>query len=432
MNVRVILSCLIAFVFTACSPEQSEEQAFQSDRPNYYVVDENLTRIKADFNAMEDKVRLVFVIGPSCGICLRGMDDLNESIVKHVQNDPRVHTLAIHVPALGAKEKHVVGSLPLLSGPRVTHYWDPSGNTGIQYQETLDIPMYAWDLWFFYEPGARWEDGELPPYPDYWEHQLPSLPEDKKLDAQRFAAEVNALLATLPPASEEARMAELQRRDAQLIPVAQGRGYMIRQNHVSRGGYNTLKRIEAIRYEGTAEVGDRSYRLEINTQRPYQYERIVSDGVNESVISWDGANVSRQGPSLGLPVAYQDEFLSSYEFDGWMTDWKAKGHQVWRLGMKKVGERLPWLMEAELTNGRTWHVYVDSHTGDAFRTTLIDSDGNEKIRVEYSDYKDVDGIRLPHQVQYFQEEKLLATDRYSRITVRMAESVGENAEEDTT
>ena len=27
------------------------------------------------------------------------MDDLKESIVKHLQNDPRVHTLAIHVPA---------------------------------------------------------------------------------------------------------------------------------------------------------------------------------------------------------------------------------------------------------------------------------------------------------------------------------------------
>ena len=158
----------------------------------------------------------------------------------------------------------------------------------------------------------------------------------------------------------------------------------------------------------------------------------MSDGENESVIRWDGASVSREGPPLGLPVAYQDEFLSSYEFDGWMTDWKAKGHQVWRLGMKKVGERLPWLMEAELSNGRTWHVYVDSHTGDAFRTALVDSDGKEKIRIEYSDYKETDGFRLPHQVQYFQEEKLLATDRYSRITVSMAESAGENAEEDTT
>ena len=131
MKLPLTLSCSIFLALMACSAEQSEEQVFQSDRPDYYIVDENLTRIRTDFNAMQDKVRLVFNIGPSCGICLRGMDDLNESIVKSIQNDPRAHTLAIHVPALGAEEKHVAGSIPLLAGPRVTHYWDPSGNTGI-------------------------------------------------------------------------------------------------------------------------------------------------------------------------------------------------------------------------------------------------------------------------------------------------------------
>ncbi len=427
MNLRVIISCTIVFVLTACAPESSEDQAFQTDRPDYYVVDEDLSRIKIDFNAMEDKIRLVFIIGPSCGICLRGMDDLNESIVKSIQNDPRIHTLAIHVPALGAKEEHVVGSLPLLSGPRVTHYWDPNGITGLEYKKTLDIPMYAWDLWFVYQPGARWEDGELPPYPDYWEHQLPSLPLDKKLDAQRFAAEVNMRLATLPPSSEEERVAESQRQDPQLIPVAQGRGFMIRQNHASRGGYGALKRIESIQYEGITEVGGHSYRLKVNTQRPYQYERIVGDGDSESLTTWDGAEVNREGSQLDLPVTFQDEILSSYEFDGWMTDWKDKGHQVWRLGMKKVGERLPWLMEAALTNGRTWHIYVDSHTGDAFRNALIDSEGNEKIRIEYSDYKEADGFRLPHQIEYFEDNLLLAVDRFSRITVSMAASASDDA-----
>jgi len=427
MNLRAITTCTVIFALTACTAERSNEQAFQTDRPDFYIVDEDLARIKADFNAMDDKVRLVFIVGPSCGICLRGMDDLNESIVKFIQNDPRAHTLVIHVPALGAEEKHVVGSLPLLSGPRVTHYWDPSGKTGMEYTKTLDIPMYAWDVWFIYKPGVRWEDGQIPPHPDYWEHQLPSLPSNKKLDAERFAAEVNKQLEMLPPSTEAVRVAESQRQDPQLIPVAQGRGFMIRQNHASRGGYETLKRIKSIRYEGTTEVGDHSYRLEVNTERPYQYERAVSNGEVESLISWDGAEVSREGPQLDLPVTVQDEILSSYEFDGWMTDWKDKGHQVWRLGMKKDGERLPWLMEAELANGRTWHIHVDSHTGDAFRSALIDSEGNEKIRIEYSDYKDTDGFRLPHQIDYFENGRLLAKDHFSLIKVGMAASESDNA-----
>ena len=104
---------------------------------------------------------------------------------------------------------------------------------------------------------------------------------------------------------------------------------------------------------------------------------------------------------------------------------KDKGHQVWRLGMKKDGERLPWLMEAELTNGRTWQIYVDSHTGDAFRSSLTDSEGNEKIRIEYSEYKTADGFRLPHQIQYFEDDQLLATDRFSQISVTTVASASD-------
>ncbi|MFQ6005612.1 MAG: hypothetical protein ACE5OQ_08905 [Woeseia sp.] len=281
------VSCAICLALGACSPDQADEPAFLSDRPDYYVVDDDLSRVRSDFNAMQDKVRLLFIVGPSCGICLRGMDDLNESLVKFIQNDPRIHTLVIHVPTLDAEEKHVAGSIPLLSGPRVTHYWDAAGTTGIEFKQALDIPMYAWDLWLVYEPGIRWENDNPPPYPDYWEHQLPSLPADRKLDAERFAGEVNGRLAKLPPASEEARFARIQEHDAGVLPVAQPRGVMIRQNHLSRGGYHALKRIRSIHSEGTTEVGGKTYSLSLETRRPYFYERVVGDPQNQSLTSWE-------------------------------------------------------------------------------------------------------------------------------------------------
>ncbi len=74
-------------------------------------------------------------------------------------------------------------------------------------------------------------------------------------------------------------------------------------------------------------------------------------------------------------------------------------------------------MEAELTNGRTWQIYVDSHTGDAFRQALMGADGQEKIVLEFDDYRESDGFRLPHQVQYFDQGRLLATERFDHIEV---------------
>ena len=149
----------------------------------YFTLEEGLARLKADFNAADEKLRLVFVSGPSCGICLRGLDDLNRSIVESLQSDPRVRTFVIHVPTLGAEEKHVRAAIPLMTGPGVSHYWDKEGNSGLKFQHTLDIPMYAWDVWMIYAPGQVWEADSAPPAPVFWQHQLPGLPKEKRLDA---------------------------------------------------------------------------------------------------------------------------------------------------------------------------------------------------------------------------------------------------------
>lgn len=188
---------LVSLSLSACSSSGAEERASQSEKPEFQVVGPDLSKIRDDFNAMQDKIRLVFIVGPSCGVCLRGMDDLNEAIVREIQNDSRLHTLVIHVPTLGAEERHVAAAIPLLDGPRVTHYWDPEGSTGHEFQEVLDIPMYAWDVWFIYEPGTRWPEGEPAPMPDYWEHQLPGLAEERKLDGDRFAEQVSGRLEDL-------------------------------------------------------------------------------------------------------------------------------------------------------------------------------------------------------------------------------------------
>ncbi|MFQ5609664.1 MAG: hypothetical protein ACE5F8_05275, partial [Woeseiaceae bacterium] len=316
-----------------------------SGKPAYVTLDAELTQLKADFNAMTDKVRLVFISGPSCGICLRGMDDLNEAIVASIQGNPRIHTFVVQVPTLGAKEEHAAAAVGLMPGSRVNHYWDPEGNTGIEFMDSLDIEMYAWDVWMVYEPGAIWDPGAHPPTPVFWQHQLGPLPDESRLDAREFATVVRAKLANMPAVSEESRVAAAQRSEPGIFSVAQPKGVMIQSNHFSRGGYRELKTIQSIRYEGEADIGGRTYSLRVNTERPQRYERVISNGVESSTITFDGANIRRvgNGPEP-LPPPIQNDFLVSYEFDGWMTDWKAKGHNVVRLGMKKHEDRLPWLM----------------------------------------------------------------------------------------
>jgi hypothetical protein len=57
--------------------------------PNDVVLDGSLSALEADFNAQAGKVRLLFIIGPTCGPCLRGLDDMNDALGDIVRNDSR-------------------------------------------------------------------------------------------------------------------------------------------------------------------------------------------------------------------------------------------------------------------------------------------------------------------------------------------------------
>jgi hypothetical protein len=81
----------------------------------------------------------------------------------------------------------------LMNDARATHYWDGAQRLGALYQ-TLELgeqklrgdePM--WDVWLLFGPEARWEKDGAPPKPDWWEHQLRFLPEERRLDPARFA-----------------------------------------------------------------------------------------------------------------------------------------------------------------------------------------------------------------------------------------------------
>ena len=253
---------------SACGPNDAGDSAvdWEQQGPGYVVMGDDLQQLKDDFNANEGRVRLLFISGPTCGICLRGMADLNDAFIAASQGDDRLVTFVVHVPALGAREEHVAGAIPLLRGPRIHHYWEDSGIIGQHLTEVMDVGMYVWDFWAIYGPDARW-DGLLPPAPDYYEHQLGvtsgrfrGFPREKVLDAERFAAEAASYLARIDadrfvvqevPVADETELLA----DGTVIPVvAQPRNVAVRQHIIGRGGYKNLKRIQAIRAAGSIKT----------------------------------------------------------------------------------------------------------------------------------------------------------------------------------
>jgi len=80
--------------------------------------------------------------------------------------------------------------------PRASHYWDDSERLMRDYQQVLGLSEEAWDVYLLYAPDAKW-DGELPPKPVYWMHQLGSRPYPRVngpwFDAGEMSARIRAL-----------------------------------------------------------------------------------------------------------------------------------------------------------------------------------------------------------------------------------------------
>ena len=167
----------------------------------YVVLDKSLSQLRADFNANVGKVRMLYIVGPTCGICLRGMSDLQETVYSKKSDDPRIVTFVIHVPTLGAHEANVAPASRLITNRYTTHYWEETGITGRLMQQVMGVDKYVWDFWAIYAPDVRWSDERLMPAPSFWQHQLDGLPPEKKLNANVFASKVDEFLAQVSTAS---------------------------------------------------------------------------------------------------------------------------------------------------------------------------------------------------------------------------------------
>lgn len=83
----------------------------------------------------------------------------------------------------------------LIPDPRVVHYWAPTQEVGVAFQEPIGLTTEpAWDVYLLYPPGAPWH-GEPPPGPAFFMHQLSGrLPGGAILDGDRLHAEIQKRL----------------------------------------------------------------------------------------------------------------------------------------------------------------------------------------------------------------------------------------------
>jgi len=88
----------------------------------------------------------------------------------------------VWVPMNRGLERDVPNATKEVWDARARHYWDDAGWTTNAYKDVLGgFPFEsAWDTYILYGPDAKW-DGDKPPKPAYWMHQLGSAQRPRAL-----------------------------------------------------------------------------------------------------------------------------------------------------------------------------------------------------------------------------------------------------------
>jgi hypothetical protein len=181
----------------AANTTDAAQAAAEQKRAKLTVLSDDLRELKEAFNADQGLARVLMIVSPQCPACRRGAGFVEKQALAQIKSDRlKVYVVWIRRFPLRDTRDAAQEATTLVPDDRSRHFWDGAGRLGQAYAKVVDLPhqkKFAWDVYFVFDPKARWGDG--PPKPDFWMHQLGGPDTGNMLDGAKFR---EAILKRLP------------------------------------------------------------------------------------------------------------------------------------------------------------------------------------------------------------------------------------------
>lgn len=156
-------------------------------------------QLRDEFNRASDRVRVVALLSPTCGVCQKGQRVV-KSVFSKYPNDARLRGFVVWLPMLPSDSKEAAGAQAAsFVDQRLVQQWDGDRSSGNLMAKTLALKGSGWDVYLLYAPGVKWT-GDQPPAPTFWMHQLRAedgADQRACLNPAVFIGKVAALLGTM-------------------------------------------------------------------------------------------------------------------------------------------------------------------------------------------------------------------------------------------
>jgi len=188
------------------------------------------------------------------------------------------------------------------------------------------------------------------------------------------------------------------------------------------GGKEAIQKVTSRDMKGTLDNSDdgTTSPAEVFTKAPNKYLEVVKLGdAGEALQGWNGETGWGKDPDSGLHDTEKAEQIAAKRDYHLYRKIRLKDlfPKMALSGKTKVDDRDAYIIEATSPDGATEKWYFDAESGllvrrDFERVTI--DDGIVLYEMDYDDYKDVDGLKLPHTV-YRKTPDYTLTYRFTEI-----------------
>lgn len=177
---------------------------------------------------------------------------------------------------------------------------------------------------------------------------------------------------------------------------------IVAKNLAARGGVDKLRALQTVKLTGTITAQGMSVPMTTWAKRPdlmrqemrFQDKKVVSafDGTTAWVMDERRGGLPQELTGDALALAQEDA-----GFDPIFLDWREKGHKVTLAGSATIDGKPAWDLEVVTKAGKVQHYLLDAQTSLERRTTMtLEREGlKATVAIDFSDYKEVDGITMP-------------------------------------
>jgi outer membrane lipoprotein-sorting protein len=184
---------------------------------------------------------------------------------------------------------------------------------------------------------------------------------------------------------------------------------LVAKNLQAKGGAEKWGSVKSVKMTGTITAQGQQMPLTVYAKRPNMNRQEISLPAGKIVQAFDGTTAWAINPMMGIdapqavPGGAADMLKNSADFDGALINYKTKGHTIELVGKEKLADKDVYHLKVTMKGGQVQQYFLDAESGLEAKTSAEVDMGmggsKQTLETEMSNYKQVDGITVPHTLK---------------------------------